>query len=56
MRGAYRVLERGPEGRRLLGRIRRRCKDKIKMYLQEVGWGGWTELNWLRIGTGSRLL
>jgi hypothetical protein len=26
------------------------------MYLQEVGWGGWTELNWLRIGTGSRLL
>jgi hypothetical protein len=55
MIGAYRVLVRGPEERRLLGRIRRRWKNKIKMYLKEVGWGGWTELNWLRIGTGSRL-
>jgi len=22
------------------------------MYLQEVGWGAFTELNWLRTGTG----
>jgi hypothetical protein len=30
--------------------------DDIKMDLQEVGWGAWTGLIWLRIGTGCRLL
>jgi hypothetical protein len=29
-----------PEGRRPLGRPRRRWEDNIKMDLQEVGWGG----------------
>jgi hypothetical protein len=24
-----------------LGRPRRRWEDNIKVYLQEVGWGGW---------------
>ena len=28
------------EGKRTLGRSRRRREDNIKMYLQEVGWGG----------------
>ena len=37
-RGAYRVLVGRPEGRRPLGRPRRRCED-IKMGLQEIGWG-----------------
>jgi hypothetical protein len=27
-------------------------EDNIKMVLQEVGWGAWTGLIWLRIGTG----
>jgi hypothetical protein len=36
-RGAYRVLDGKPEGRRLFGRSRRRWKDNIKMYLREVG-------------------
>jgi hypothetical protein len=46
-----------PEGRRLLGRPRRRWEDNIKMDLQEVGWEGvWTGWIWLRIGTGGRLL
>jgi hypothetical protein len=31
-------------------------KVRIKMDLQEVGWGAWTGLIWLRIGTGDRLL
>ena len=31
---------RSPEGKRLLGRQRRRWEDNIKMHLQEVGWGG----------------
>jgi hypothetical protein len=39
-RGAYSVLVGKPEGRRPLGRPRYRWKDNIKMYLQEVGWGG----------------
>jgi hypothetical protein len=29
-----------PEGKRSLGRPRRRCKDNLKMDLQEVGDGG----------------
>ena len=37
---------RKPEGKRLLGRPRRRWEDNIKMDLQEVGCGGmdWIEL------------
>jgi hypothetical protein len=54
-RGAYIILVGRPEGRRLLGRPRRRCEDNIKMDLQEVGWGAWTGLIWLRIGTGYGL-
>jgi hypothetical protein len=38
-RGVYRVLVRKPEGKRPLGRSRRRWEDNIKMDLQEVGWG-----------------
>jgi hypothetical protein len=45
-----------PEGKRSLGRTRRRWEDNIKMGLQEVGWGAWTGLIWLRIGTGGGLL
>jgi len=42
----YRVLVGKPEGRRPLGRRRRRWEDNIKMELQEVGCGGmeWIEL------------
>jgi hypothetical protein len=39
-RCAYRVLVGRPEGRRPLGRPRRRWNDNIIMDLQEVGWGG----------------
>ena len=37
--GVYRVLVGKPEGRRLLGRPRRRRADNIRMDLQEVGCG-----------------
>ena len=45
-RGLYRVLVGRPEGKRQLGRPRRRWEDNIKMDLQEVGCGGmdWIEL------------
>ena len=49
-RGLYSVLMRKPEGKRPLGRPRRRWEDIIKMDLQEVGCGGmdWIELDRLR--------
>jgi hypothetical protein len=37
-RGVYRVLVEQLEGKRPLGRLRRRWDDNIKMDLQEVGW------------------
>ena len=44
-RGVYRVFVGKPEGKRKLGRPRRRWEDNIKMDLQEVGGGmDWTEL------------
>jgi hypothetical protein len=45
-RGVYRVLVGKPEGKRLLGRPRRKCEDNIKMDFQEVGGvrGDWIEL------------
>ena len=55
-RGIYRVLVGKPDGRRPLGRPRRRWEDYIKMDLQEVGCGVWTGLRWLRIGAGGGLL
>jgi hypothetical protein len=39
-RGVYRVLVGKPEGKRPLGRPRRRWEDNIRMDLQEVGCGG----------------
>jgi hypothetical protein len=42
---AYRILVGRPEGRRPLGRPRRRWDDNIKMDVQDVGWGiDWIEL------------
>ena len=38
-RGVYRVLVGKPEGRRPLGRPRRRWVDNIRVDLQEVGCG-----------------
>jgi len=45
-RGVYRVLVWKPEGKRPMGRPRRRWEDNIKMDLQEVGgaFGDWMEL------------
>jgi len=38
-RGVYRVLVGKPEGKRQLGRLRRRWVDNIRMDLHEVGFG-----------------
>jgi hypothetical protein len=45
-RNAYRILVGKPEGKRSLGRPRRRWVVNIKMDLGEIGWDGrdWIEL------------
>jgi hypothetical protein len=45
-RNAYRIMVGKPEGKRPLGRPRRRWVDNIKMDLREVGWDGrdWIDL------------
>jgi hypothetical protein len=40
VRGAYNILVGKPEGRRPLGRPRRRWEDNIKMDLREIGFWG----------------
>jgi hypothetical protein len=55
-RGAHNVLVGKPEGKKPLGKPKRRWKVNIKMDLQEVGWGTLTGLIWLKIGTGGELL
>jgi hypothetical protein len=43
-RNAYRLLVGKPEGKKPLGRPRRRWVDNIKMDLGEVGWG---DVDWI---------
>jgi hypothetical protein len=43
-KNAYRMSVGNPEGKRPLGRPRRRWVDNIKMDLRETGWAG---LNWI---------
>jgi hypothetical protein len=45
-RGVYRVLVVRPEGKRPLGRPKRRWEDNIKMDLREIGIDG---ANWIRL-------
>jgi hypothetical protein len=45
-RNVYRVLVGKPEGRRPLGRPRRRWEDGIRMDLREIGWGG---VEWIQL-------
>jgi hypothetical protein len=39
-----------PEGKRPLGRPRRRCVDNIKMDLREIGWDG---VDWINLAQDS---
>jgi hypothetical protein len=38
-RGAHGVTVGKPEGKKPLGKPKRRRQDNIKMYIQEMGWG-----------------
>jgi hypothetical protein len=52
----YKVLLGNPEGKRWLGRPRRRWEDGIRMDLREIVLGVWIGFDWLRIGTGCGVL
>jgi hypothetical protein len=45
-RNAYRILMGNPEGKRTLGRPRRRWVNTIEMNIREIGWDGmdWIDL------------
>jgi hypothetical protein len=56
-RGVYRVLVERPEGKRPLGKPKRRWEDNIKIDLREIGIdGGRTGFGWLRLGSSGGLL
>jgi hypothetical protein len=46
VRGTYNILVGRPEGRRPLGRPRRRWEDNIKMDLKDVGFGDVDWIHW----------
>jgi hypothetical protein len=45
-RKVYKVLVGKPEGKRPLGRPRRRCEDGIRMDLKEIALG---DVDWIRL-------
>jgi hypothetical protein len=55
-RNLYKVLVGKPEGRRPLGRPRRRWKNGIRLDPEEIVFGVWSGFTWIRIGTVVELL
>jgi hypothetical protein len=56
LRGAYRVLDGRPDGKRPLRKPRRRCENNIKWNFKTKEEESWAGLIWLRIATdGGRL-
>jgi hypothetical protein len=49
-RNAYRILARNPEGKRPLGRPRRRWVDNIEINLREIGLSG---MDWIYLAQDS---
>jgi hypothetical protein len=49
MRNAYNSLAGKPEGKRPLGRPRRRWENNIRMDLREIGWKG---VEWMHLAQG----
>jgi hypothetical protein len=45
-RNVYKVLMGKPEGKRPLGRPRRRWEDEIRMYLRDIGW---RSVDWIQL-------
>jgi hypothetical protein len=56
VRGAYNILVGKPEGRRPLGRPRRRWEDNIKIDLREIGFWDVDSIHLAQDRTGGGLL
>jgi hypothetical protein len=56
VRGAYNILAGRPEGRRPLGRPRRRWEDNIKIDLREIGFWDMDWIHWAQDGDKWRAL
>jgi hypothetical protein len=55
--GVYRVLVGRPEGKKTLGRPKRRWEDNIKVDLKEIGRAmGRAGFGWLRVRSSGGLL
>jgi len=52
----YNILVGKNDGKRPIGRPRRRWEDYIRMDLREIGWRVWTRLIWLRIGISGGIV
>jgi hypothetical protein len=50
MRNAYNILIGKPEGKRPIGRIRRRLEVNVRMDIREIVWEDGVRLIWLKIG------
>jgi hypothetical protein len=55
-RKVYKVLVGKPEGKRPLGRPRRRWEDVVRIDLRVIDLGVWIGFDWLRTETGGGLL
>jgi hypothetical protein len=51
--GSYRVLVEKPEGKRSLGRPRRRWEDNIEVNLKEKAW---ERVDWIRVAQDRDML
>jgi hypothetical protein len=54
-RGTCRILVGKPEGKGPRGRTGNIWKNDIEVDLQEIEWGAWFGLIWLKIGAGGGL-
>jgi hypothetical protein len=52
-RNAYRILVGKPDGKRPLGRPRRRGVNNIKIDHREIGWNG---MDWIHLAQGRALV
>jgi hypothetical protein len=52
----YSVLVGRPEGKRPLGRLKRRWEDNIKIGLREIGFGGANWMQLAQIGSSGGLV
>jgi hypothetical protein len=56
VRKVYNILVEKPEGKRPLGKSRRRWRIMLDWILEKYGGKMWTGFMWIRLGASGRLL